>query len=175
VPARVNVAAMKLETVGLDRVDEIVDLVLRCDEEWRPWAPTGWEPPARSRERIGWQERLRGVRRHWIRAAMDDGRVVGIVAWRPVVDDDGNPAPKPTGHIDMLFVEPGEWGRGVGRDMLIASEEAMREAGCTLGRLNVAERNPARAFYEHYGWSVTGPAEFSPGLQLPLVPYEKRL
>jgi GNAT superfamily N-acetyltransferase len=164
---------MRLENVGGHRVDEIVDLVLRCDEEWRPWAPAGWEPPERERERVGWLDRMRGGR-HWIRAALDGDQLVGIVAWRRVLDDEGKPAREPVGHIDMLFVEPSEWGRGIGRDMLVAAEQAMRKAGCAVGRLNVAERNPARSFYERHGWSVAGPAEFSPGLQLPLVPYEKR-
>jgi GNAT superfamily N-acetyltransferase len=167
---------MKLQAVNLDRLDEIVALVLRCDETWRPWAPLGWNPPPAARERFSWRERLEGGN-HWIRGAIDDdGTLLGIATWR-LARERGREGPEipGVGHLGMLFVDPTAWGRGLGHDLLVAAEESMRAAGCELGRLNVAERNPARAFYERHGWAATGRPEYSPGLDLPLVPYAKRL
>jgi GNAT superfamily N-acetyltransferase len=167
---------MKIAPVDPGRLDEIVALVLRCDETWRPWAPRGWNPPPAARERRSWRERLEGGG-HWVRGTFDDdGALLGIAAWRLAREGGRMRREIPgIGHLGMLFVDPTAWGRGLGRDLLVASEQAMREAGCERGRLNVAERNPARAFYEHYGWAAAGPPEYSPGLDLPLVPYEKRL
>ena len=167
---------MQIARLPPDRLDEIVALVLRCDETWRPWAPLGWNPPPAARERASWRERLEGDR-HWVRGALDDdGRLIGIAAWRLARERGrGGPEIPEVGQLGMLFVDPSAWGRGVGRDLLGASEEAMREAGCNRGLLNVAERNPARAFYERHGWTAAGPPEYSPGLDLPLVSYKKRL
>lgn len=167
---------MKISLLDLDQLDEIVALVLRCDEAWRPWAPLGWNPPPASRERRSWEDRLQDGRQ-WVRGFLDeDGSLLGIATWRPARERgrEGPEIPVAT-HLGMLFVDPEAWGRGIGRGLLGAAEAAMRAAGLETARLNVAERNPARAFYASLGWEPAGPPEYSPGLDLPLVPYEKRL
>jgi putative acetyltransferase len=70
-------------------------------------------------------------------AAERDGR---IVAFSLVTD----------GHIDMLFVDPRELGKGAGIALLRAAERAgARTLEC------FADNAPARAFYEHAGWRLT--------------------
>ena len=164
-------ASMKLQPLGGDRLDEIVALVLRADETWRPWAPRGWDPPPAARERASWKDRLEG-RQHWVQGALDeDGTLLGVAAWRPAIDGSRGRV----GHLGMLFVSPEAWGRGIGGVLLAAAEASMRGFGCARGRLNVAERNPARSFYERHGWASAGPPVYSPGLDIDLVPYEKEL
>jgi GNAT superfamily N-acetyltransferase len=167
---------MKTSPLDIDRLDEIVALVLRCDETWRPWAPLGWNPPPAARERASWKERLEGGQ-HWVRGVIgEEEELLAVATWRPARER-GREGPRipGIGHLGMLFVDPGAWGRGIGGVLLTACEESMRRDGCAVGRLNVAERNPARAFYERHGWAAAGPPEYSPGLDLPLVPYDKRL
>jgi GNAT superfamily N-acetyltransferase len=162
--------AVSVEPVGLDRLDEIIALVLACDETWRPWAPPGWEPPPAERERESWRRRIDGGG-HWVRAALDvDGALLGIAAWRPADRE-----PTEIAHLGMLFVAPEAWGRGIGRILLDAAEEAMVAGGYTRGRLNVGEANPARDFYERRGWAAVAAPAHSPRLDLTVVRYEKEL
>lgn len=169
-------ASIAISTLEVERLDEIVGLVLRCDETWRAWAPAGWEPPSADRERASWRLRLQGGD-HWARGVLGEGgELVGVVAWRPARTRGREGAIVPgTAHLGMLFVDPGAWGGGIGAALLVAAEDAMREARYSRAILNVAERNPARAFYEHHGWRAEGPPVYSPGLDLPLVPYAKDL
>lgn len=54
------------------------------------------------------------------------------------------------GTLEMLFIAPGERGKGLGRRMLCHGIEA-----CGVRRLAVNEQNPqARGFYEHMGFCV---------------------
>ena len=171
-----NATAPQLHPLRPEHVDAIVALVLRCDEEWRPWAPPGWQPPPAARERASWLRRF-DAEESWVRGALDrDGTLLGVAAWRPAQGaGPREPLAHAAAHLEMLFVDPPAWGRGIGRALLEGSEQAMRAAGYRRGVLNVAERNPARAFYERHGWRAAGPPLHNPGLNLPLVPYEKEL
>ena len=77
-----------------------------------------------------------------------------------VLDPD---APRPVGfmgcnwpQIEMLFVEPECFGRGIGKMLLDHARQRAMAEDATL-TLDVNEQNPAAlAFYEHMGFVVTG-------------------
>jgi GNAT superfamily N-acetyltransferase len=58
--------------------------------------------------------------------------------------------------IDILFTHPRAWGRGAGRALLVAAEDALREAHCGEVALWTEERNAnARRIYQASGWRKT--------------------
>jgi GNAT superfamily N-acetyltransferase len=59
--------------------------------------------------------------------------------------------------IDLLYTHPRTWGMGLGRALLTAGEDKLREAGCTEATLWTEERNERpRRFYEAAGWRTDG-------------------
>jgi GNAT superfamily N-acetyltransferase len=101
-----------------------------------------------------------------------DDEIVGFVSVGPARDDDAE------GELFAIYVHPEHWGSGVGRELIAAGEEQLRELGHLHAVLWVLEDNPrARRFYEAAGWSVDGaerPIDLL-GVSLPEVRYEKRL
>ena len=67
--------------------------------------------------------------------------------------------------LDGLFVEPGEWGKGVGRALADAATHEARRKGHALMVIAGAE---ARGFYERCGFVVEGTAQtrFGPALRM---------
>ena len=58
--------------------------------------------------------------------------------------------------IDILFTHPRAWGRGAGRALLVAAEDALRDAPCGEVSLWTEERNVnARRIYQASGWRNT--------------------
>src|SRR5215218_4770646 len=61
------------------------------------------------------------------------------------------------GELYAIYVEPSLWGRGIGRKLCAAAEEALRRGGFREAILWVLEDNPrARRFYEAGGWRTAG-------------------
>jgi GNAT superfamily N-acetyltransferase len=115
------------------------------------------------------QEYLNGldpVRRgsHWARRLGDtpqpgqvvliadvDGAVVGFASLGPSRDDDA----QGVGELYAIYLLPGCWGQGLGRDLMTASLQTMHRAAfteATLWVLNTNER--ARRFYTASGWTL---------------------
>jgi GNAT superfamily N-acetyltransferase len=64
--------------------------------------------------------------------------------------------PKPVGRITSLVVEESRRGRGIGRALMAAAEEALRAAGCGLVEITSnVKRADAHAFYESLGYERT--------------------
>ena len=65
--------------------------------------------------------------------------------------------------IDGLWVDPGQRGRGVGRQLLLAAEEIALQRGCVGSLLNTFDFQ-AKVFYERNGYTVLAAmAGFPPG------------
>ena len=101
-----------------------------------------------------------------------DGEIVGFVSVGPSRDDDAD------GELYAIYVHPDHWDRGVGRALIEAGEERLRELGHRRVVLWVLEDNPrARRFYEAAGWSTDGttrPIEIA-GTEVPEIRYMKEL
>ena len=101
-----------------------------------------------------------------------DGAVVGFVAVGPTHDDNGD------GELYAIYVHPDHWGTGVGRALIAAGEEHLRELGHRDVHLWVLDDNPrARRFYEAAGWSTDGTTREIEifGFELTEVRFRKRL
>jgi GNAT superfamily N-acetyltransferase len=100
-----------------------------------------------------------------------DGEVLGFAFAGPSRDQDG------VAELYSIYVDPGAWGTGLGRDLIVEVEQRLREQGFAVAELWVLEDNPrARRFYEASGWSVAdvrGIEVF--GNEVPEVRYRKRL
>jgi ribosomal protein S18 acetylase RimI-like enzyme len=82
-----------------------------------------------------------------------DGEVVGFASAGPCGDADG----AGRGELYAIYVEPAHWDAGLGRDLAVAVDEALRSLGFAEASLWVLEDNPrARRFYEAGGWHVDG-------------------
>lgn len=101
-----------------------------------------------------------------------DGEIVGFVSVGPGTD------PETDGELYAIYVLPDHWGSGVGRALMQAGEERLRELGHQHAILWVLEDNPrARRFYEAAGWTLDGtrrPIEIF-GQPVPEIRYEKSL
>jgi ribosomal protein S18 acetylase RimI-like enzyme len=100
------------------------------------------------------------------------GEIVGFVSVGRGTDPDTD------GELYAIYVLPAYWGSGVGRALMQAGEERLRELGHQHAILWVLEDNPrARRFYEAAGWTLDGtrrPIEIF-GQPVPEMRYEKSL
>jgi ribosomal protein S18 acetylase RimI-like enzyme len=86
--------------------------------------------------------------------AEGSGGIVGFVMFSASRDDD---ASDDTGEIPMIYVDPGLFGRGVGRSLLSHAMDALWALGFLRATLWVMKGNKhARRFYERLGWSWDG-------------------
>ena len=101
-----------------------------------------------------------------------DGQIAGFVSVGASRDPDAD------GELLMIYVDPARWSSGVGRELIRAAEERMRELGYRHVVLWVLDDNPrARRFYAAAGWQPDGerrPIEFL-GQTVPEVRYAKLL
>jgi ribosomal protein S18 acetylase RimI-like enzyme len=90
-------------------------------------------------------------RRLW--CAKIDGEVVGMALIGPSQDNLG----PSVGQLYQIHVHPDHWRKGVGSALHTACMEAWRDAGVTVGTVEVWSRNErAQAFYESHGWRPDG-------------------
>ena len=82
------------------------------------------------------------------------GRVAGFAVTRPSGDAGADAT---TGELDGFYTDPSTWGRGVGRTLLAAATQSLRDAGFSRATLWTAEANHRpRRIYEAAGWAVDG-------------------
>jgi ribosomal protein S18 acetylase RimI-like enzyme len=137
------------------------DVRAAAELHYRSWITT-YDPVLTPDE----AERLRLTERveHWERlvrgqpsdrgalVAERNGCVVGLVEWEIGPEGDGA-----VGEVHAIHVAVEERGRGLGKDLLVASLEAMRSLGVRRAVLWVLEANSAaRHFYERHGWVWDG-------------------
>ena len=82
----------------------------------------------------------------------DAGQVLGYGCWGPIL---GTVA---SADLYWLAVDPTHQGRGLGRDLIVASEAWMAEVGRTRVYLETSTRPqyvPTRAFYLRCGYDIT--------------------
>ncbi len=94
--------------------------------------------------------------RVWVaEAPAPDGRILGFAATGPARDDDVDPG---TGEVNAIYLAPGAWSRGIGRQLFAAAVDdlAIRHENLVLWVLTDNER--ARRFYEQAGWAPDGTA-----------------
>ena len=104
--------------------------------------------------------------------AESGGVIVGFVSVGASRDADAD------GELFAIYVDPDYWGSGVGRKLIAAGEERLRELGHVVAILWVLADNPrARRFYERSGWQRDGtirPIEIF-GIEVAEVRYRKVL
>ena len=83
---------------------------------------------------------------------------------------------KNLGDVGSLYVAPAAQGRGVGRRLLTAAEDALRTEGAERAQLWVfAENAPSRHFYAAQGWEPDGRATTLPEWGRPQIGLGKPL
>jgi ribosomal protein S18 acetylase RimI-like enzyme len=86
-------------------------------------------------------------------AASQGERVVGFVRVGPVEEE------HEVGLVYLLYVLPEYWGRGVGKALMSAAMDELRDLGRREAVLWVLKENQrARRFYESLGWRLDGRA-----------------
>jgi GNAT superfamily N-acetyltransferase len=111
--------------------------------------------------------------RDWPPLLAESGDViVGFVSVGASRDADAD------GELFAIYVDPDYWGSGVGRKLIAAGEERLRELGHVEAILWVlADNARARRFYERSGWQhdgTTRPIEIF-GIEVAEVRYRKVL
>lgn len=84
-----------------------------------------------------------------------NARVVGFVRCGPSRDGDDDPSQ--IGEIYAIYVHPDHWGQGVGRALLSAANQHLRQRGFTQVTLwTLRDNSSARAFYKKAGLTLDG-------------------
>ncbi|MGB7283878.1 MAG: GNAT family N-acetyltransferase [Candidatus Acidiferrum sp.] len=69
------------------------------------------------------------------------------------------------GYLGLLAVDPARQGTGLSRQLMAATEDYFRGAGCVAADLRViSQRTPLPAYYRHLGYIETGTAPFAQSL-----------
>lgn len=113
------------------------------------------------RRRVGWTRAI--AETDWPRggtlvAAEANANVVGFANVGPARDDDVDPLV--VGELAAIYALPAVWGSGVGRRLMVAAVNVLRDAGNAEAILWVLEGNDrAQRFYEIGGWQLDGAAK----------------
>jgi ribosomal protein S18 acetylase RimI-like enzyme len=109
--------------------------------------------------------RSQAVRGGGVLTARCAGRIVGLCQYGPTEDADHDP--EQVGQIQRLYVHPARHRAGIGRSLLSASVDRLRQRGAHTATLWVLETDRgARAFYEGLGWTPDGARRTHPPTDL---------
>lgn len=144
-------------------------------EDYRSFAPRGWEPPPADQELDSVSGKL-GLPQVWSRVAEAGGELVGHVAFMPATMG-RRPLEEPgLAHFWMLFVRPSHQGTGLAAELHAAAVAAAAERRFSSMRLfTPAEHVRARRFYEREGWTAFAEPFDDEDFGLPVVEYRRRL
>jgi GNAT superfamily N-acetyltransferase len=113
------------------------------------------------RRRVGWArtiEETEWPRNGTLVATAANASVVGFAHVGPARDDDLDPAV--VGELAAIYALPETWGSGVGRRLMAAAVNVLRDAAFGDAILWVLEGNArAQRFYEIGGWQRDGAAQ----------------
>ena len=113
------------------------------------------------RRRVGWLQTIADT--DWPRsgtlvAVEANANVVGFAHIGPARDEDVDPSM--VGELAAIYASPDVWGSGVGRRLMAAAVNVLRDAGNAQAILWVLEGNDrAQRFYEIGGWQPDGAAK----------------
>jgi GNAT superfamily N-acetyltransferase len=108
--------------------------------------------------------------------AEDGGEIVGFASICPARDEDAEAAG--AGELAAIYVLPGLWGTGLGRELMTSGLAALSDAGFGEATAWVLDTNSrARRFYQAGGWHADGAAkqDGSRGFVLNEVRYRRPL
>ncbi|MYZ36204.1 GNAT family N-acetyltransferase [Streptomyces sp. SID4917] len=148
VPEAIRLCADEL----LDAADALADLML---DTVAGGASIGFlHPLDRATAARWWRAQATAVRegRLSVRIVRDGERIVGTVG----VSFADKPNARHRAEIVKLMVHRDARGKGLGRTLLTAAEEAAAEAGVTLLLLDTETGSPAETLYRSAGWTVIG-------------------
>jgi GNAT superfamily N-acetyltransferase len=131
---------------------------------WRAANEARGIPPAAERvSRVG--VKLREVDALVLVARDSFGAHAGMALAEPGRSDDGTgPVIPGLGHISMVFVVPGQWGRGIGARLLGGVHDRAAQKAWAKLSLWTRETNVlARHLYESRGYTATGRVQHLPG------------
>jgi GNAT superfamily N-acetyltransferase len=100
------------------------------------------------------------------------GEVVGFASVGAARDEGG------VGELYAIYVDPGHWGSGAGRALIVRAEASLKASGFAEAILWVVEGNDrAERFYRAAGWDADGGHKLDDfaGPPIPEVRYRKRL
>jgi ribosomal protein S18 acetylase RimI-like enzyme len=85
--------------------------------------------------------------------AEEEGTVVGFASVGPSRDEDANGE----GEVWAIYLSADRWGQGIGKALMDAALDSLRQAGFTVATLWVLDANErARRFYETGAWVPDG-------------------
>ena len=129
------------------------------------------------RRRAGWERTIAatdGPRSGTLVATEANGTVVGFAHIGPAREGDGDPIV--IGELAAIYLPPEVWGSGVGRRLMLAAVNVLRDAGFAEAILWVLEGNErAQRFYEIGGWQLDGVTKDVVIADLPLPEVRYRL
>lgn len=101
-----------------------------------------------------WHQTIRnaGTDRRRILVAEDRSAVLGFASAGPARGE-----PEHVGEVYAIYLDPGSWGRGIGRELFREATDWLTKEGYREVMLWVlASNSRARRFYEAAGWSADG-------------------
>jgi GNAT superfamily N-acetyltransferase len=103
-----------------------------------------------------WESRLARVPARWAVLVVEDERgVAGFVTIGHCDDDDRRA--EDAGELFAMYVDPGSWSHGLGRDLLVGAEDRFQVDAYRTASLWVLRDNQrGRRFYEMGGWQADG-------------------
>ena len=103
---------------------------------------------------VMWRELTQNPAKIILVAEDDESHIGGFSALGPSRDADASPN---TAEVSAIYVHPEKWGKGIGRALLSASLDQLREREFDQITLWVLEANQrARSFYESFGFIQDG-------------------